>query len=85
MLFQGRIESDGKEIGQNFFADAFGEGLAFGFVLLPMAFDAMAEDLVEEDAGRAAGKDRGSDKWLGSGAVGERFHVVRRPSLLRRE
>src|ERR1019366_6376796 len=62
---QGRVESDGKEVGKNLFADAFGEGLAFGLILLAMAFDTVAEDLVKEDAGSPAGKNGGSDEGLG--------------------
>ena len=52
-----RIEDDGEKIGQHAEADALGEGLAFGLVLLAVAFDAVAENLVEEDAGGAAGED----------------------------
>ena len=45
--------------------DALGEGLAFGFVLLAMTLDTVAEDLVEEDAGGASGEDSGADEGLG--------------------
>jgi hypothetical protein len=34
-----------------------------------MAFHAVAEDLMEEDAGGASGEDRGADEGLGFGAI----------------
>ena len=43
------IEVDGEKGGQNGLAHHLLEGLAFGFALLTMALDTMAEDFVEED------------------------------------
>ena len=54
------IEHHGEEIRQHLGADALGEGLAFALVLLPVALHAVAEDLVEEDAGGACRR-----KWPG--------------------
>ena len=65
MLFDGGVEGHREKIGQDLFADALGEGLAFGLVLLPVAFDAVAEDLMEKDARGAAGKDRRAHERLG--------------------
>ena len=45
-----RVEDHRKKRRQHRLADALGEGLAFGFVLLAVAFDAMAENLVKENA-----------------------------------
>ena len=64
MRLQGRVEGDRQEIRQNLLADFLREGLAFAFIFLSVAFDAMAEDLVEENARRAAGKNGGADKRL---------------------
>src|SRR5690349_2940969 len=63
--FQSRIEGDGQEVGEDFFADTFRKSLAFGFVFLAVSFDAMAEDLVEENTRSPSGEDGGSDKRLG--------------------
>src|SRR6185437_4578467 len=56
------VEDDGEEIGEYLAVDALGEGLAFALILLAVAFDAVSEDLVEEDAGGASGKDGGADE-----------------------
>src|SRR5262245_59880294 len=60
----GGIEDHAQKIGKHRAVDALGEGLAFILVLLAMAFDAVSEDLVEEDAGGAAGEDGGSDERI---------------------
>ena len=70
------VEDHAEEIGQHLGADALGEGLAFAFVLLAVAFDAMAEDLVEEDAGGAPGEDRRTDEGLGLGGLQEFGDIV---------
>ena len=75
-LAAGGVEDHAEEIGQHLGADALGERLAFAFVLLAVAFDAVAEDLVEEDAGGAAGEDRRSDEGLGLGGLEQFGNVV---------
>jgi hypothetical protein len=52
------IENHRQETGQHLGADALGEGLPLVFILLAVAFDAMAEDFVKEHARRAAGENR---------------------------
>jgi hypothetical protein len=59
------VEHHGKEIGQHLGADALGKGLPFALVLLPMAFDPVPENLVEEDARCAPGEDRRPHERLG--------------------
>ena len=71
----GGIENHRKEIGQHRHVDAFGKGLAFGLVLLPVAFHAVAEDLMKEDAGRAPGKNRGPYKRIGGLGVQQRGEI----------
>src|ERR1035438_2269907 len=43
------VENHAEEVGQHLGADALGERLAFAFVLLPVSFDAVAEDLRQKD------------------------------------
>ena len=45
------------------------------FVLLAVAFDAVAEDFVEEDAGGAAGEDGRADEGFGDGRLEQRAKV----------
>ena len=91
------VEDHAEEAGQHIRADALGERLAFAFVLLAVAFDAVAEDLVEEDAGGAPGEDGRADERLGLGGLqqfgdvvghavdGRQNHlVVRQPRFLHR-
>jgi len=61
----GGIEHNRKKTRQHTGADAAGEGLALGLVLLTMAFDAMAEDLMEKDARGPPGENGGPDERLG--------------------
>jgi hypothetical protein len=61
---QRRVERHAEKFGQHAFADALGEGLAVGFVLLPVAFDAVAENFVEENAGRASAENGRADVGL---------------------
>jgi hypothetical protein len=49
-FLSGWIVDDGNEVGQNRFANLFGESLAFVFILLALAFNAMSEDFVEENS-----------------------------------
>jgi len=63
------IEYHGEKRRQNRLAYTFGERLPFGFVLLAMALDAVAEDLVKEHAGGAARKNRWSDKGIDNGCA----------------
>src|SRR5437867_4274577 len=49
----GRVEDDGEKIRQNRGVHALGESLSLRFVLLPVALDAVSEDLVKEHAGGA--------------------------------
>lgn len=42
-LFERRVVKNGKKIRENRLADFLGEGLPFFLILLPVAFDAMAE------------------------------------------
>ena len=69
------VEGDCEEIREDLFADFLSEGLTFGFVFLAMTFDAMTEDFVEKDAGRATGKNRGSHKGFGDRSLQEIFDV----------
>ena len=66
--FAGGIEHDRKKTGQNRRSNRFGEGLAFGFVLLAMPLDAVTENLVEENRGGASGKNRGTNERSTAGA-----------------
>jgi len=68
---QRRVEDDAEEIRQNALADAVGKRLAFLQVGLAMAFDAVAEDLVKEDAGGAAGENRRADERVGLRGVAQ--------------
>src|SRR5260221_11639801 len=57
---EGWIESHRKEVGQNLLANALGESLAFGLVLLAVAFDAVPENFMKEHARCPAGKNGGA-------------------------
>ena len=54
--------------GQNGFAEELGEGLALFVAALALAFQAMAEDFVEEDGRGAAAEDGGAVEGLGDRA-----------------
>ena len=73
------IEDHREEVRQDFCADALGERLALAFVFLAVAFDAVSEDLVEEHARRASGKNRRTDKRLGFGRPQQRRDVFGHP------
>ena len=53
-----RIEGDAQELRQHLLVQPLGEGLRVVDLLGPVPLDAMAEDLVEEDASGAARQDR---------------------------
>ena len=57
-LLQRRIEDDAQKRRQDRLADLLAERLCVVDVPLAVGLDAVAEDLVEEDAGRAAREDR---------------------------
>lgn len=73
---EGGIVGDGEEVGENFFVDLFGEGLAFFATALALAFDAMAEDFVKKDGGGAAGEQGGAAVRLGEWGGAEGVEVV---------
>src|ERR1019366_10406642 len=52
------VEENRKLLGENRLADFLLEGLSVVGLLLPLAFHAMAEDLMEEDTAGAAREDR---------------------------
>src|SRR6202035_2351813 len=51
------VRSHRQKIGKDGLTDHFSKCLAFVFALLPMAFDAVAEHLVEKHGGCATGED----------------------------
>src|ERR1035441_1297048 len=61
---QGGVVGDAEKRRQNGFAEHLGEGLAFLVAALSLAFEPVAEHLVEEDRGRAPTEDRGPVEWL---------------------
>ena len=65
---QRRIVVDRHEARHDRLADLLGEGLPLLLVLLAVPLDAVAEDLVEEDAGGAPLEDRRPDEGSASGA-----------------
>src|SRR5579864_6736869 len=73
------VEHHREKAGKNRCAKAFGKRLAFGFVFLAVAFDAMTEYLVKENTRGAPGKDCRSKKWLGDGRMQESREVARHP------
>ena len=72
---QGGVVGDGEEAGQNVFADIFGEGLAFFVAALALAFEAVAEDFVEEDGGGASGENGGAVERLGDWGFAQSFET----------
>ena len=71
-----RIEDDRQEIRQHRPANRFREGLALGFVLLPMTFDPVAEDLMKEDARRSPGQNRWTDERLYRGGLQQLRQII---------
>src|SRR5215475_4366740 len=59
-LVTGRIVNHAEKFWQNLLADFLGEGLALFFVALAVAFEAVAEDFVEEYGRVAAAEQRGA-------------------------
>ena len=53
----GRIVNHRDKIGQHRLVYLLREGLSFAFVFLPMPFDAMTENFMEEHAARAPGEN----------------------------
>ena len=72
---EGGVVGDGEEGGEDGLAEELGEGLALLVAALALAFEAMAEDLVEEDGGGAAGEDGWAVEGLGDGRGAEGFEV----------
>ena len=64
-LAQSGIEDDTEKVRQHARAQALGEGLAFALIFLAVAFDAVSEDFVEEDAGGASGENGRAQKGFG--------------------
>src|SRR5690606_15091426 len=60
-----RVVIDIDKVGEDLLADFLGEGLAFEFGLLAMAFDAVAEDFVKRHAGSAIHQNRRPDVRFG--------------------
>ena len=54
-----------RKDGQDRLAEELGEGLALLVAALALAFEAVAEDFVEEDGGGAAAEDGGAVEGLG--------------------
>ena len=71
------VVGDAEELGQNRLAEQLGEGLALFVAALALAFEAMAEDFVEEDCGGAAAEDRRSVEGLGYGRGAQGFEALR--------
>ena len=65
-----------RKSGRIVFADVLGEGLAFFVAALALALEAMAEHLVEEDGGGAAGENRGAVEGLGDRSLAQRFEAL---------
>src|SRR5215472_12132690 len=61
------IEHHGKKVRQDLGPHTPGEGLAFAFVLLSMALNAMAENFMEEHTRSAAREDGRADEGFGFG------------------
>src|SRR6202035_1506279 len=61
---QRGVKSHRQKIGQDGLTDHFSKCLTFGFALLPMAFDAVAEYLMEKHRGCATGQDGGTREWI---------------------
>ena len=73
---EGGIVGDAEEGGQDLLAEQLGEGLAFVVAALTLAFEAVAEDLVEEDGGGAAAEDRRAVEGLSDGSFAEGDEVL---------
>src|SRR5713101_6139751 len=63
-LTQARIEHYREKFRQHAGVKALGKGLAFAFILLAVAFDPVSENLVEENAGGAAGENGRAEERL---------------------
>ncbi len=72
---EGGVVGDAEEGGQDLLAEELGEGLAFVVAALALAFEAVAEDFVEEDGGGAAAEDGGAVEGLGDGSFAEGLEV----------
>ncbi len=73
---EGGVVGDAEEGGQDLLAEELGEGLAFVVAALALAFEAVAEDFVEEDGGGAAAEDGGAVEGLGDGSFAEGLEVL---------
>ena len=71
----GGVVGDGEEAGQYVFAELLGKGLAFVVAALALAFETVAEHLMKEDGGGAAGEDGGAIEGLGDGRFAQRFEA----------
>ena len=71
------VVGDREEGGEDGFIEELGEGLAFLVAALTLAFETVAEHLVEEDGGGASGEDGGTVEGLGDGRDAEGFKVLR--------
>ena len=76
---QCRIEINRESRRQHCLRDPAGEGLPFIFVLLAVALEPVAEDLVEEHRAGAAGEDRRTGVRVQRGGAPQRLQVADHP------
>src|SRR5580704_6595612 len=75
LLLRGVVH-DAQETRQDGFADLFCKSLAFGGILLPVAFGAVSKNFVEKDGSRAAGQECWSDRWFVNRCRNEPFQLL---------
>src|SRR6185437_4180620 len=63
-LLLGGVVHDAQETRQDWFADFFRKGLAFGSIFLAVSFRAVAKDFMEKDGGRAARQQSWTNRGL---------------------
>src|SRR4030095_14207212 len=74
-LFHRRVVDNGNECRKNLLVDLTRKCLSFAFVLVALPFDAMPEDLMEENAAGATGKNCGPRIGLDYGSFAKCFQI----------
>ena len=75
-LGDGGVIDDGKKVGEDFFADVLGEGLALFIATLALALETVAENFMEEHGGGTAGENGWAVERLSDGRFAQRFEAL---------
>ena len=75
-LPHGGVVGDAQERRQNLLSDFFREGLSFAHVFLPVAFRAVAKNLVEEHRGGASREQRRANGWVDNRRLDQPFQLL---------